>query len=98
MAPRPVVPSDRSEFERSAALLNGEKHRRWLERPYLFIFPVIDVIVAFVAAERVRSHPRSSFAFMFWGEGIFVFAFMLLYMVIGYSVFRGKVQPTTDHC
>jgi cytochrome d ubiquinol oxidase subunit II len=42
--------------------------------------------------------PRFSFAFMFWGEGIFVFAFMLLYMVIGYSVFRGKVQPTTDHC
>jgi hypothetical protein len=51
------VPPDRSEFERSAALLSGEEHRRWLERRYLFIFPVIDVIVAFVAAERVRSHP-----------------------------------------
>src|SRR5215469_5232448 len=55
LAPRPLVPPDRSEFERSAALLSGEEHRRWLERPYLFIFHVIDVIVAFVAVERVRS-------------------------------------------
>jgi cytochrome bd-type quinol oxidase subunit 2 len=41
--------------------------------------------------------PHSSLAFMFWREGIFVFAFMLLYIVIGYSVFRGKVEPTADH-
>ena len=46
---------DRSEFDPLAALLNSEEHRRWLERPYLFIFRVIDVIVAFVAVERVRS-------------------------------------------
>jgi cytochrome bd ubiquinol oxidase subunit II len=110
---------------------------RWLERPYLFIFPVIGVIAALVAAESVRHRrdgvpfymvglifaaafgtlaisfwpymipfsitieeaaaPHSSLAFMFWGEGIFVFPLMLLYTVISYSVFRGKVQPTTDH-
>lgn len=45
---------DRSEFDPLAALLNSEEHRRWLERPYLFIFPMIDVIAAFVAAESVR--------------------------------------------
>jgi cytochrome bd ubiquinol oxidase subunit II len=110
---------------------------RWLERPYLFIFPVIGVIAAVVAAESVRHRrdgvpfymvalifaaafgtlavsfwpymipfsitiegaaaPHSSLAFMFWGEGIFVFPLMLLYTVISYNVFRGKVQPTTDH-
>ena len=41
--------------------------------------------------------PRSSLAFMFWGAGLFVFPLMLLYTVISYSVFRGKVRPTTDH-
>jgi hypothetical protein len=36
---------------------------------------------------------------MFWGEGPFVFALMLLYTIISYSVFRGKVAslpPTTE--
>ncbi|MFH0300243.1 cytochrome d ubiquinol oxidase subunit II [Bradyrhizobium sp. 31Argb] len=41
--------------------------------------------------------PHSSLAFMFWGEGLFVFPLMLLYIVIGYRVFRGKVGPMTDH-
>jgi cytochrome bd ubiquinol oxidase subunit II len=41
--------------------------------------------------------PHSSLAFMFWGEGLFVFPLMLLYTVISYSVFRGKVRPTTNH-
>jgi cytochrome d ubiquinol oxidase subunit II len=111
--------------------------RRWLERPYLFVFPAVSVIAALVAAESVRSRrdgvpfymvglifaaafgtlaisfwpymipfsitieeaaaPHSSLAFMLWGEGLFVFPLMLLYTVISYSVFRGKVRPTTDH-
>ena len=110
---------------------------RWLERPYLFVFPAIGVIAALVAAESVRSRrdgvpfhmvalifaaafgtlaisfwpymipfsitieeaaaPHSSLAFMFWGAGLFVFPLMLLYTVISYTVFRGKVRPTTDH-
>ena len=41
--------------------------------------------------------PHSSLAFMFWGAGIIVFPLMLLYTVISYSVFRGKVRPTADH-
>ena len=60
---------------------------RWLERPYLFAFPAIGVGAAVVAAESVRSRR----------EGLFVFPLMLLYTVISYSVFRGKVRPTADH-
>jgi cytochrome bd ubiquinol oxidase subunit II len=110
---------------------------RWVERPYLFIFPAIGVIAALVAAASVRHRwdgvpyymvalifaaafgtlaisfwpymipfsitieeaaaPHSSLAFMFWGEGLFVFPLMLIYTVISYTVFRGKVRPTADH-
>ena len=41
--------------------------------------------------------PHSSLAFMFWGAGLFVFPLMLLYTVISYTVFRGKVRPTAGH-
>ena len=41
--------------------------------------------------------PHSSLAFMFWGEGLFVFPLMLLYTVISYTVFRGKVRPTNHY-
>jgi cytochrome bd ubiquinol oxidase subunit II len=107
---------------------------RWLERPYLFIFPVIAAAAAVVLAASVRRRrdgapfymvvlmfasafgtlaisfwpymipfvitisdaaaPRSTLAFMFWGEGLFVFPLMLLYAAINYRVFRGKVRST----
>jgi cytochrome bd ubiquinol oxidase subunit II len=110
---------------------------RWVERPYLFVFPAIGVIAALAAAESVRRRrdelpfhmvalifaaafgtlaisfwpymipfsitideaaaPHSSLAFMFWGAGLFVFPLMLLYTIISYTVFRGKVRPTADH-
>ena len=110
---------------------------RWLDRPYLFAFPVVGVIAAIGLAASVRwrwdavpytmvaviftaafgtlaisfwpymipfsitieqaAAPHSSLAFMFWGAGLFVFPLMLLYTVISYSVFRGKVRPTADH-
>jgi cytochrome d ubiquinol oxidase subunit II len=38
--------------------------------------------------------PHSSLAFMFWGEGLFVFPLMLVYTVIMYTVFKGKVRST----
>ena len=40
--------------------------------------------------------PHSSLAFMFWGAGLFVFPLMLIYTVVSYAVFRGKIRPTTD--
>ena len=107
---------------------------RWLDRPYLFVFPVIGAVATIVLADSVRRRrdevpyymmalifvaafctlaisfwpymipfsitiheaaaPHSSLAFMFWGEGLFVFPLMLVYTVVSYSVFRGKTSPT----
>lgn len=107
---------------------------RWLERPYLFFFPVVGMLAAIVLALSVRRRqdgppfvmvtvifmaafctlaisfwpymipftiritdaaaPHSSLAFMFWGEGIFVFPLMLIYTAIILSVFRGKVASS----
>jgi cytochrome bd ubiquinol oxidase subunit II len=54
--------------------------------PYMIPFTIT---VADAAA------PHRSLAFMFWGAGLFVFPLMLLYTVISYSVFRGKVSSAT---
>jgi cytochrome bd ubiquinol oxidase subunit II len=109
---------------------------RWIDRPYLLIFPAIGAVAAGVLANSILRHddcwpfrmvtlifisafatlalsfwpymipfvvtiesgaaPHSSLAFMFWGEGLFVFPLMLLYSAIGYRVFRGKVQSPAD--
>ena len=116
---------------------NLEIMHRWIERPYLFIFPAIAALAAIVLAVSVERHrdglpfymvaliflsafgtlaisfwpymipyvitveeaaaPHSSLAFMFWGEGIFVYPLMLIYTVISYRVFRGKVRATPVH-
>jgi cytochrome d ubiquinol oxidase subunit II len=110
---------------------------RWIERPYLLVFPAVSAAAAVMLAASVRRRwdgwpfvmvalifisafgtlaisfwpymipnvitidqaaaPHSSLAFMFWGEGLFVFPLMLIYTVFSYSVFRGKVGATTDH-
>jgi cytochrome bd ubiquinol oxidase subunit II len=110
---------------------------RWLERPYLFVFPAIGVIAAIVLAVSVRARrdglpfymvalmftaafgtlaisfwpymipfsitvaqaaaPHSSLAFMFWGEGLFIFPLMLVYTAISYTVFRGKIGPASGY-
>ena len=41
--------------------------------------------------------PHASLAFMFWGEGLFVFPLMLLYTFTAYRVFRGKVRADGDY-
>jgi cytochrome bd ubiquinol oxidase subunit II len=41
--------------------------------------------------------PHASLAFMFWGEGLFVFPLMLIYTVVSYRVFRGKVGTAIGH-
>ena len=109
---------------------------RWLERPYLLVFPssarspppssreasadgataslphgradlrrglrhARDLVLAL--HDPVRDHdrrsaaPHSSLAFMFWGEGLFVFPLMLVYAAVSYSVFRGKIRPMAEH-
>ncbi|MEA2863504.1 MAG: cytochrome bd ubiquinol oxidase subunit [Bradyrhizobium sp.] len=107
---------------------------RWIDRPYLFVFPVVGALAATVLALSILNHndywpfymvalifgsafgtlalsfwpymipfaitvdgaaaPQSSLTFMFWGCGVIVFPLMLLYTVISYSVFRGKVRAT----
>jgi cytochrome bd ubiquinol oxidase subunit II len=116
---------------------NLQLMHRWIERPYLFVFPAISAAAAAVLVASVRRRrdewpfymvvlifmsafgtlaisfwpymipfvltineaaaPHSSLAFMFWGEGIFVFPLMLIYTVISYRVFRGKVGTTMSH-
>jgi cytochrome d ubiquinol oxidase subunit II len=54
-------------------------------------------MIPFSITIEEAASPHSSLAFMFWGAGVFVFPLMLLYTVISYTVFRGKVRPTTNH-
>jgi len=111
---------------------NLQVMHRWLERPILFVFPLIGVLASLVLAHNViyrrdstafymvalifsaafgtlaisfwpymipfsimiddAAAPHSSLAFMFWGAGLFVFPLMLVYTVISYFVFHGKVK------
>ena len=41
--------------------------------------------------------PHASLAFMFWARDLFIFPLMLLFTVVSYSVFRGKVAASADH-
>jgi cytochrome d ubiquinol oxidase subunit II len=110
---------------------------RWIDRPYLFIFPVIGAVAAIVLAINIlrqndhwpfymvalifmsafgtlalsfwpymipftitvqeAAAPHSSLAFMFWGEGLFVFPLMRIYTFVSYRVFRGKAPATPEH-
>ena len=110
---------------------------RWIDRPYLFVFPAIGAVAATMLALSILNHndywpfymvalifksafgtlalsfwpymipsvltvdqaaaPQSSLTFMFWGCGVVVFPLMLLYTVISYSVFRGKVGTTSGY-
>ena len=54
-------------------------------------------MIPFVVTIEEAASPHSSLAFMFWGEGLFVFPLMLLYTVISYRVFRGKVGSAPEH-
>lgn len=56
--------------------------------PYMIPF---SITIADAAA------PHQSLAFMFWGEGLFVFPLMLVYTASAYRVFRGKVHPTESY-
>jgi cytochrome bd ubiquinol oxidase subunit II len=107
---------------------------RWIDRPYLFVFPAIGAIAAIVLARSILRHnddwpfymvalifvsafgtlalsfwpylipfvitideaaaPQSSLMFMFWG-GVVVFPLMLVYTLVSYFVFRGKIRTTT---
>ena len=111
--------------------------RRWIDRPYLFVFPGIGAAAAGVLASSILRHddywpfhmvslifamafgtlalsfwpymvpfaitidqaaaPHSSLAFMFWGEGLFIFPILLLYTATGFRVFKGKFTSAPEH-
>ena len=50
-------------------------------------------MIPFVITIGEAAGPPSTLLFMLWG-GIIVFPLMLLYTIISYTVFRGKVEPT----
>jgi cytochrome d ubiquinol oxidase subunit II len=110
---------------------------RWIDRPYLFVFPAVGAVAAAVLALSILRHndhwpfymvalifmsafgtlalsfwpymipnvitvneaaaPQSSLVFMFWGCGLIVFPLMLIYTVVSYSVFRGKVRDSAGY-
>jgi cytochrome bd ubiquinol oxidase subunit II len=41
--------------------------------------------------------PISSLSFIFWGAGIVVLPLTLLYTIIVYAVFKGKVGPSAEY-
>jgi cytochrome bd ubiquinol oxidase subunit II len=51
-------------------------------------------MIPFSITVEQAAAPHSSLAFMFWGEGLFVFPLMLIYTAISHSVFRGKVASS----
>src|SRR5258708_14255642 len=53
-------------------------------------------IIPFVITIAEAAAPPSSLAVMFWGA-VVVFPLMLLFTLISYSVFRGKVRTTAGH-
>jgi cytochrome d ubiquinol oxidase subunit II len=53
-------------------------------------------LIPFVITIDEAAAPQSSLMFMFWG-GVVVFPLMLIYTVISYSVFRGKIRTTVVH-
>jgi cytochrome d ubiquinol oxidase subunit II len=105
---------------------------RWIERPWLAIFPSVGVLAVIVIAEGLRRRqdawpfmgavmiflaafatlaasflpylvpfsltiddaaaPTRSLAFIFWGAGIVVLPLTLIYTVMVYTVFKGKVD------
>ena len=52
-------------------------------------------MIPFVLTIDEAAAPESSLQFMLW-EGVIVFPLMLLYTVISYTVFRGKVPSTSQ--
>jgi cytochrome bd ubiquinol oxidase subunit II len=49
-------------------------------------------MIPFEITIRDAAAPHASLAFMFWGAGLFVFPLMLVYTVVSFRVFRGRIQ------
>jgi cytochrome d ubiquinol oxidase subunit II len=91
-----------------AGIVNGVRRRRD-NQPFLMIVVLFicayamlaisfwPYIVPFALTITQAAGPHSSLAFMFWGEGLFVYPVMLIYTVYSYRVFKGKVDLSSGH-
>jgi cytochrome d ubiquinol oxidase subunit II len=110
---------------------------RWIERPWLVVFPFIALAAVIVMWTGIRQRrdawpfaaaalvfiaafamfaasfvpymvpfsmtiaqaaaPPSSLAFVFWGAGAFILPLILLYTIVVYSVFKGKVAREGEY-
>jgi cytochrome bd ubiquinol oxidase subunit II len=131
----PVLTVGVLAFLATALVLSLAMHlslmNRWLERPYLLIFPLIGAIssicllkgvqrrddwapfrfsaliflaafgtlavsfwpymIPFALTVEQAASPPSSLNFIFWGAGLFVMPLTLIYTLLVYRLFRGKV-------
>jgi cytochrome d ubiquinol oxidase subunit II len=93
----------------AGVVLAASVRRRWDAAPFPMValmfaaaFGTLAIsfwpyMIPFSITVDAAAAPHSSLAFMFWGEGLFVFPLMLLYAAINYSVFRGKVTSDSGH-
>jgi len=54
-------------------------------------------MVPFSVTIEQAAAPHSSLAFLFWGAGIFVLPLTLIYTLVVYFVFKGKIDPTANY-
>ena len=54
-------------------------------------------MVPFSITIQQAASPHSSLAFMFWGAGIFVLPLTLIYTLLVYRVFKGKIAPAAEY-
>ncbi len=54
-------------------------------------------MVPFSVTIRQGAAPHSSLAFMFWGAGVVVLPITLVYTLLVYRVFKGKIAPASEY-
>ena len=54
-------------------------------------------MVPFSVTVQQAASPHSSLAFMFWGAGVFVLPITLVYTLMVYWVFKGKIAPAAEY-
>jgi cytochrome bd ubiquinol oxidase subunit II len=47
--------------------------------------------------EAEAAAPHQSLAFLFWGAGVFVLPVTLVYTLVVYFIFKGKVDPDAEY-
>jgi cytochrome d ubiquinol oxidase subunit II len=54
-------------------------------------------MVPFSITITQAASPLSSLSFMFWGAGVFVLPITLIYTLVVYFVFKGKIDPNAEY-